>query len=157
MVDGYSLLNSWTDLAPGFSPFSMQARTELIHRLARYADTTQTPITIVFDGTRAPEGLPKEVIPKGIEVIYSSPGQTADQVIERVAALMQPYGPILAVTNDNAERETVVALGGVYCSCESFIGSVDGSSEELERHRLRHNLSESAGFKRSMNRNIKGL
>jgi len=52
LVDGYSLLHAWTELAPGKPRFSAAAREELIHVLTQYHDMTGTPLTVVFDGSR---------------------------------------------------------------------------------------------------------
>jgi predicted RNA-binding protein with PIN domain len=42
-------------------------------------------------------------------------------MIERAAHRFQPYGEVMAVTNDNAERTTVIAMNGTVASCENFI------------------------------------
>ena len=52
LVDGYSLLHSWPELAPGKARHSAAARDELIRVLTLYQDTVGTPITIFFDGSR---------------------------------------------------------------------------------------------------------
>src|SRR5271167_3645262 len=43
LVDGYSLLHNWPELAPGQPRHSERARNELVHLLTRYHDTTGTP------------------------------------------------------------------------------------------------------------------
>jgi hypothetical protein len=53
LVDGYSLLHNWLELAPGQPRHSARAREELIHVLTRYHDATGTPVTIFFDGNAA--------------------------------------------------------------------------------------------------------
>ena len=80
LVDGYSLLHSWPELAKGQPRFSAAAREELIRRLAMYQDAIHTPITIIFDGrgTGRTGKLPK-LNPAEVEVLYSQAGQTADQ------------------------------------------------------------------------------
>ncbi len=50
LVDGYSLLHHWPELAPGQPRHSARAREELIYVLTRYYDATATPVTIFFDG-----------------------------------------------------------------------------------------------------------
>ena len=83
LVDGYSLLHNWTELAPGKPRHSAAARDELIQRLTKYQDATETPITIFFDGGGAPIGTPAPSSTPELEVLYSRSGQTADQMIER--------------------------------------------------------------------------
>ena len=84
-----------------------------------------------------------------IEVLFSKKGQTADQIIERVAHLMKPYGEVLAVTNDYAERETVISLGGSACSCENFLEILDDVVGDMQLGVAKHNKLERKGYKRS--------
>src|SRR5205085_8812925 len=113
LVDGYSLLHNWPELAPGRPRHSAAARDELIQRLTKYQDAIETPITIFFDGGGAPTGTPAPSSTPELEVLYSRSGQTADQMIERAAHRFAPYGEVLAVTDDLAERDTVISLGGM--------------------------------------------
>src|SRR5215813_11956308 len=124
LIDGYSLLHSWPELAPGRPRHSAAARDELIRQLTLYRDAVGTPITIFFDGSGAPSGTPPAHSSPELEVLYSQAGQTADQMIERAAHRFAQYGEVLAVTDDLAERETVSSLGGMSSSCWSFIQSV---------------------------------
>ena len=129
LVDGYSL-HHWPELelAPGKPRHSFYARDALVSVLTQTIrmPPATSPVTVIFDGGGAPPGTPKnESAKSGIEVLYSKKGQTADQVIERVSHLMKPYGEVMAVTNDYAERETVISLGGSACSCENFIRMID--------------------------------
>src|SRR5260370_21360327 len=103
LVDGYSLLHNWPELAPGRPPHSLAARDELIHRLTLYQDAAGTPITIFFDGGGAPAGTPPALSTPDVEVLYSSGGQTADDMIERAAHRFFEDGEVLAVTDDQAE------------------------------------------------------
>ena len=97
----------------------------------------------------APPDTPKNETAKGgIEVLFSKKGQTADQIIERVAHLMKPYGEVMAVTNDFAERETVISLGSVACSCENFIQMMGDTLGDMQGDMAAHNKRERKGFKR---------
>src|ERR1035441_10284600 len=112
LVDGYSLLHSWPGLAPGKPRHSAAARDELIRVLTLYQDTAGTPITIFFDGSGTAKGPSEFVSRPEVEILFSRSGQTADDLIERAAHRFRSYGEVMAVTDDNAERETVIALGG---------------------------------------------
>src|SRR5580704_6994273 len=100
LVDGYSLLHAWPELAPGKARHSAAARDELVRRLTLYRDAIGTPITIVFDGAGAPPGTLAPFSDPELEVVYSKAGKTADEVIERVTARMREVGQVLAVTDD---------------------------------------------------------
>ncbi len=74
--------------------------------------------------------------------------EAADQVIERVAHLMKPYGEVMAVTNDYAERETVISLGGSACSCENFIRMIDENVGGMQVNLKELNARERKGYRR---------
>ena len=148
LVDGYSLLHSWPELAAGWPRHSAAAREELIRRLTLYQDASGTPITVVFDGAGAPGGTPAAASSPEMEVLYSQRGKTADQVIERAAHRFGAYGEVLAVTNDHAERETVMSLGGSACSCRNFIQDVENTLAELAEDITHHNRRERHRFQR---------
>src|SRR5580765_5782355 len=83
LIDGYSLLHNWPELAPGRPRHSSAARDELIQRLTLYQDAIGTPITVFFDGGGAPKGTPAALSKPEMEVLYSRDHQTADDLIER--------------------------------------------------------------------------
>jgi predicted RNA-binding protein with PIN domain len=148
LVDGYSLLHSWPELARGRARHSAAAREELIRSLRQYQDAIGTPITIFFDGGGAPAGTPAQHSTPELEILYSRSGQTADQMIERSAHRFAPYGEILAVTNDNAERDMVISLGGLASSCENFIITVENTLAETADELKHHNRRERGRFER---------
>ena len=148
LVDGYSLLHRWPELAPGRPRFSAAAREELVHRLTLYRDVTGTPITIVFDGANADRRLDAVESTPELEILYSRSGQTADDIIERAAHRLSAYGEVLAVTDDFKERDTVGAVGGMYASCLSFIQMVESALGEMEQDIKAYNRAERNKFKR---------
>jgi predicted RNA-binding protein with PIN domain len=148
LVDGYSLLHNWPELAPGRARFSAEARDELIRRLTLYQDATGTPITVFFDGSGPAYGKPQAESAGGIEVLYSRAGQTADQLIERSAHRFAPYGEVLAVTDDLAERETVISLGGFASSCWNFIQTLENTLAEQADEIKHHNRRERHRFQK---------
>ena len=144
-----SLLHNWPELAPGKPRHSAPARDELVHVLTRYQDAIGTPITIFFDGSGAPPGVPKQESAGQVEVLFSKAGQTADDLIERATHRFQPYGEVLVVTDDNAERDTVIAFGGMASSCLSFIATVEGALAEFSNDLKHYNRTEHNRFKQT--------
>ncbi len=147
LVDGYSLLHNWPELARGHPRHSAAARDALVQILTRYQDATGTPLTIFFDGSGAPPGVPKNES-QTVEVLFSKAGQTADDMIERAAHRFRPYGEVLVVTEDHAERDTVTALGGSVSSCLNFINMVESALNELEQDLKHYNRAERSRFNR---------
>ncbi len=148
LVDGYSLLYNWPQLAPGQAPHSAAARDALIWRLTQYQDATGIPVTVFFDGSGAPSGRPTAASSAMVEVLYSRKGETADPMIERAVHRFGSYGEVLAVTEDHAERDTVIGLGGSAASCGSFIQDVDRALAELGDEIRYHNRRERHRFQR---------
>ena len=149
LVDGYSLLHAWEALAPGKPRHSAAARDELIARLTHYHDACGTPITVVFDGAGSTPGFSPFPSTPEVEIVYSRSGQSADQLIERVAHRLAEYGEVLVVTDDFAERDTIVSAGGVFSSCLMFIQTIENALAELARDIERSNRNERVKFRRS--------
>jgi predicted RNA-binding protein with PIN domain len=149
LIDGYSLLHGWPELASGKPRHSAAARDELISRLTQYQDATGIPITVFFDGAGPKRGGPVETVSRPeVEVLFSRAGQTADDMIERAAHRFQAYGEVLAVTDDIAERETVINMGGMASSCWNFIQSVENALSDLQSDLKHHNRRERSRYQR---------
>ena len=149
LVDGYSLLHGWPELAEGRPRHSEAARDALVEILTQYQDANGTPVTIFFDGRGARRTKPKNTSGQSVEVLFSNAGQTADDLIERAAVRFQPYGEVLVVTDDFAERDTVSAAGGVVASCANFIRMIGQSQTDLQEDLDRHNRAARSSFRRA--------
>ena len=149
LVDGYSLLHQWPELAEGAPRHSEAARDALVEMLAQYEDASGTPITVFFDGGGARRGKPRNQAAGSVEVIFSSGGQTADDLIERAAHRFQAYGEVLVVTDDFAERNIVGGFGGSVASCANFIGMIRDALNSLAENLHRHNQNEQKRFYRT--------
>jgi predicted RNA-binding protein with PIN domain len=149
LVDGYSLLHNWPELAPGKPRHSAAARDELVRILTLYRDANGTPITIFFDGSQ-PRGAGVSEVSSTpeVEILFSHAGKTADDLIERAAHRFQPYGEVLAITDDHAERDMVIALGGLASSCDNFIRMIESALKDLQAEIKQHNRQEKNKFNR---------
>ena len=57
-------------------------------------------------------------------------------------------GEVLVVTNDVAERETVIAFGASAASCGNFIAMVNSALDDLAHDLKHHNRAERNRFNR---------
>lgn len=133
LVDGYSVLHQWPRLRKIAGGSLERRRNALLTLLERYADHNGRRVTVVFDAYAAkhkPEVVDR---PRGIEVLYSGSGKTADDVIERMVGEADRRGLILVVTSDNVERMVVETLGAQSVSAEMFEMELDAELRELER------------------------
>lgn len=100
IIDGYNLIRQSSTLA-GIDAKNMQkGRETLINRLASYKGVKGYAITVVFDGWKSDnisEGREKV---KGIDIIYSKAGETADEVIKRMSSKMREGGIVITADND---------------------------------------------------------
>jgi hypothetical protein len=148
LVDGYSLLHNWPELAEGAPRHSERARDALVDMLQHYQDARGTPVTIFFDGSGKRRTRPKDASGQAVEVLYSSGGQTADDLIERAAHRFQDYGEVLVVTDDFAERDTVSGFGGSVASCANFIRMIDQALSEMQDSLNQRNRAARNSFRR---------
>lgn len=149
LVDGYSLLHSWPELAAGAARHSEAARDALVEMLTHYQDACGTPVTVFFDGTGARRGKPKNQAAGTVEILFSSGGRTADDLIERAAHRFQDYGEVLVVTDDFAERNTVSGLGASVASCGNFIRMINERLTDLQDDLNKHNRAARNSFRRA--------
>lgn len=158
LVDGYNLLHAWPELADSYPRYSEEARDELAFYLQNYQDQTGVPVSLIFDGNQAPkepvEKKPKKEKKKQsndrfeLEILYSPPGMSADNVIERVAYRLQQFGPCLVVTNDGLQRNLVHSFGAVTQSCQSFILQLQTARSDLHKKIHYYNHKENNHFRR---------
>lgn len=150
LVDGYSVLHAWPRFAGrSFRQRSLQQRREaLVAVLRPYADHTGRKVTVVFDGYAAkhkPEGAEPA---RGVEVLFSERGKTADDMIERLVGQAADRGRILVVTSDNMERHTVESMGAQSMAAEVFEAEVERAVTELGRLVRSHGRRRRIGFVR---------
>jgi predicted RNA-binding protein with PIN domain len=69
-------------------------------------------------------------------------------MIERATHRFQPYGEVLVVTDDHAERDTVTGLGGMTAGCTNFIRTIENALMELRDELRSHNRAERNRFNR---------
>ena len=148
LVDGYSLLHNWPELAPGAARHSEAARDALVEMLTQYQDSKGTPITVFFDGAGSRRSKPKNEATGTVEILFSRAGQTADDLIERAAHRFQEYGEVLVVTDDYAERDMVSGFGGSVASCDNFIRMIGNARADLSENLKQRNRTARNSFRR---------
>ncbi|MFH1067317.1 MAG: NYN domain-containing protein [bacterium] len=108
LVDGHSVIFHWPELRKLHARNTAQAREILARQLEALHDAGSWRITLVFDGKGKSSPM---VDPRRMVILYSQEGQTADSVIERIVGQQHDRSSILVVTADEAERQTIEALG----------------------------------------------
>ena len=142
LVDGHSVIFAWPDLAEIHQRNTAAARENLVRRLTGLQDSTEWEVAVVFDGRGAKAS--SDSVPHGIAVFYSKSGQTADEIIERLAAKYSATCEVTVATDDHMERTTVEALGGMSMSTEQLLSETNSAGSAL-RERIQNLSSRRAG------------
>ncbi|MFD3688971.1 NYN domain-containing protein [Nocardiopsis sp. NPDC058631] len=101
LVDGYNV----TKTGYGTLPLADQ-RTRLMTSLEGLASRTKAEITCVFDGADV-DAPPVAAPTRRVRLLFSAPGETADELIVRLVRAEPPGRPIAVVTSD---KEIVSAV-----------------------------------------------
>ena len=137
IVDAHSVIFAWPELRALHQRRMILAREALIKTLTEYQDITGIRVVAVFDGQGGKVSETTE--PGGIQVFYSSQGQTADSVIERLTATYGREHDLTVATSDLQEQDTAVSFGAVCVSVEILHGMIEearsGFQRDLKRHR----------------------
>src|SRR5262249_14919529 len=104
VVDGYNV----TKTGYGDQPLAAQ-RTRLTQGLAVLGAQTGADVTCVFDGSDRPPVMPSP--PRGLRVLFSQPGETADEVIRRLVAAEPAGRPVVVVSTDKEVADGVRRSG----------------------------------------------
>ena len=113
IIDGYNLLHVTLPLSQGASEDLQRKRDQLIDQLASYRQRKPSDITVVFDGWRGGWVTEKRERKKGIDLIFSKLGETADEVIKRL--VKEKGSGAVVVTSDRdisryAQRMSVAVI-----------------------------------------------
>lgn len=142
LVDGHSVIFAWPDLSEIHRRNTASARENLVRRLTGLQDSTEWEVAVVFDGRGAKAS--SDSVPHGIAVFYSKSGQTADEIIERLAAKYSATCEVTVATDDHMERTTVEALGGMSMSTEQLLSETNSAGSAL-RERIQNLSSRRVG------------
>jgi predicted RNA-binding protein with PIN domain len=131
LVDAHSVIFSWAELRELHRRNPEIAREELTRRLTSYQDATGVHVVVVFDGRGARSSADKA--PGGVQVFYSGGANSADSIIERLAAKYAGGHEITVATNDRLEQQTVITFGGMAISVEALRKELDAADRDVSR------------------------
>jgi len=143
IIDGYNLIRQSKDLRLLDRQDIALGRETLIARLAAYRKFKPHPITVVFDGSETCGLYAPRDRTKGIHVVFSCGGETADNLIVRMARRERERA--LVVSSDAAVVRAAEACGATSLESPEFearmamaeaLAGVDGSEEEASARRL---------------------
>ncbi|MCL7457896.1 NYN domain-containing protein [Micromonospora sp. MSM11] len=114
VVDGYNVTKR------GFGEMSLeQQRKRLITGLGGIAAQTGDEVTVVFDGAERMHGLPPS--PRGVRVLFSRKGETADELIRRLVRAEPSGRPVVVVSSDREVADGVRRHGAYPLGADSLL------------------------------------
>jgi hypothetical protein len=125
IVDGYNVIRQWPELAMLDRADLEKGREALLQELAAYRRAKGHEITVVFDG-RERGGLAESPSRStGVAVRYSRQGETADEVIGRLAA--EGRERAVVVSSDRAVMGEARRHGAACLSSAEFLERLEAS------------------------------
>jgi predicted RNA-binding protein with PIN domain len=127
VVDGYNLIRQSPVLRRREAVALEEGRQALLRSLAAYRQRKGHRITVVFDGWES--GFPQEARENchGVDIIFSRRGETADEVIKRLAG--GAGEEIVVVTSDRAIAQYVSHRGGTAVASDFFESRLEGADD----------------------------
>jgi predicted RNA-binding protein with PIN domain len=114
VVDGYNVTKR------GFAEMSLeQQRKRLVTGLGGIAAQTGDEVTVVFDGAERVHGLPPA--PRGVRVLFSKKGDTADELIRQLVRAEPAGRPIVVISSDREVADGVRRHGAYPMGADALL------------------------------------
>jgi predicted RNA-binding protein with PIN domain len=127
IIDGYNLIRQSKSLSILDLQDIQLGREALVDRLAAYKKVKSHRITVVFDGTEAPPFSQRRHRHKGISILFSHAGESADAVIKKMARREKQKA--LVVTSDQDIVQSAASNGAATVSADVFENKLTMSME----------------------------
>lgn len=131
IVDGYNIINSWSDIFNLKKEPLEDCRYKLLEMLSNYQGYKNVEVIVVFDAHMVKRGVEKQENHGGISVVYTRENETADSYIERFVYKMGRENRVRVATSDYAEQRMILSSGGIRMSPRELkdeIGAAPGKT-----------------------------
>jgi len=114
VVDGYNVTKK------GYGGISLeQQRSRLVSALGGVAAQTGAEVTVAFDGAERVVGLPPA--PRGVRVLFSRKGETADELIRRLVRAEPAGRPVVVISSDKEVADGVRRHGAYPLTSDALL------------------------------------
>lgn len=132
IIDGYNVIYADGRLKNAAKRDLREARRALIDRLARYLKRKNLRTTLVFDGHGGITDVDVE-IPGKLQVLFSSAGQSADEIILEILEASSNPRQYIVVTSDMADiGRAARAMGAEIIASPVFLARIRGRESNAE-------------------------
>lgn len=134
-VDGYNVINSWSNLKAEKKISLDSSRQKLIDILHNYGTIHGCKIMLVFDGYRVSGNLEnKYEHNNNLTVVFTKSGETADAYIEKEIHNIGRRFEVSVVTSDSLEQQTIFQRGATRISSIEFYNMIFDTSEDIKKN-----------------------
>ena len=138
LVDGYNVIKRNPQFQILETKSLEAARGALITLMVHRYGRTEHRVTVVFDGQGVREEKSHD---RGICIIFSPAGQTADSVIARLTAELRREGKVVEMYSDDVEvKEVVTRQGGFAKTTGQLTNQLNAAPLDVAR-RARHRMA----------------
>ena len=133
-VDGYNVINSWSNLKSEKEISLDSARQKLIDILHNAGAMHPMKCIVRLEGDSGAANLEnKYEHNKNLTVIFTKSGETADAYIEKEIHNIGRRFEVSVVTSDSLEQQTIFQRGATRISSIEFYNMVFDTSEDIKR------------------------
>ncbi|MCL4539317.1 MAG: NYN domain-containing protein [Bacteroidetes bacterium] len=124
IVDGYNVILADARLSKLIRRDSESARSELLREVMKFAGTRRHKVTLIYDGKFS---TPTEKVSASVEIRFSRPNETADDLIKREIGNSERRRSLFVVTDDLAIIGYAKECGANAVGSREFMLQVRGS------------------------------
>ncbi|MBI1737379.1 MAG: NYN domain-containing protein [Candidatus Rokubacteria bacterium] len=125
LLDGYNVIRRDPDLHGAEEAGLAAARAALLRRVVDAERRSGDPFTVVFDGAPGPGPASS---PGRIEVVFSRPPRTADDVLMDLARRLRDGA--IVVTSDRRVQDAARRAGAAAVASERFLAALEGPRDD---------------------------
>jgi predicted RNA-binding protein with PIN domain len=130
LVDGYNVIRRDPDLRAREAESLEAGRAALLRVLAGVARDSGEPFVAVFDGARRAGSAPASAANARVQVVFSRPPQTADDVLMRLADEWREGAVV--VSSDRTIQQAARRAGAVAVTTDEFLAALESAPDLSE-------------------------
>lgn len=133
LVDGYNIIFAWNELKEAADTGLDIARDKLIDILKNYQGAKGCNIILVFDAYLVKGGKGSIEKNDNIYVVYTKEAETADNYIEKTAAVLSKDYKVRVATSDYLEQVIIIGKGAVRISANDLKNEVEAVNSDIHK------------------------
>ncbi len=134
LVDGYNIIFAWQELKELADESLDLARDRLIHILKNFQGARGFNLIVVFDAYLV-KGSKGSIEKDGnIFVVYTKEAETADNYIEKTAAVLSKEYKVRVATSDYLEQVIIIGKGAERISAKDLQNEVKAADKRIKEH-----------------------